>query len=68
MARELKEINQEYGNVCAQLGEKVYQLGIIQSQINSLQVKCAELQKEGIEAVEASKKSEELKNAVDAAQ
>lgn len=67
MARELKEINQEYGTVCAQLGERVYQLALIQSQISELQNKCSALQKEGTEAVEISKKAQETKDAIDAA-
>lgn len=65
MARELKEINQEYGTICAQLGEKVYQTALLQSQMKELQKRCLELQEEGNKAVEESKKSEEVKNAID---
>jgi hypothetical protein len=57
MARKLEEINQEYGNVCAQLGDRVYQAAILGKQIDELRIKLGSLQDEGLVAVEEAKQA-----------
>jgi len=68
MARELKDINQEYGTVCAQLGDKVYQSLVLNQNIQALQKRCFELQQEGAAVIEATKGVVEVANVTSAAE
>jgi len=57
MARELKDINGEYAQICMVLGERVYQSEFLSAEIAALKLRCKELQNEGAEAVKLAKEA-----------
>lgn len=46
MARKIEEVNAEYQNTCAALGERTYQAKFVAEQIKTLTEKCESLQNE----------------------
>lgn len=54
MARTLEEINREYTDNCAKVGDSIYRRSLLDSTINALMQKNAELQTEAREAEAAA--------------
>ncbi len=55
MARKTSEIQQEYGQLCAQNGERHFQIKVMQAEIEKTEQRIIELGKEMQEAVAAEK-------------
>ena len=50
MARPIEEINKDYTNACAVLGDLVYRKGLIEKDIRTMERNIRELNKEGVRA------------------
>jgi hypothetical protein len=62
MARTKADVQQDYGQTCAQIGERSFQITLLEQEINNLKAKIVELGKEMQVVDVAEKKAAEQAN------
>lgn len=60
MSRTKEQVNQDYGQLCAQIGERTFQIAIMQEDIKVLQAKIVEVGKE-MQSINQGEKTNESK-------